>query len=44
MMGWGTDLLPSKESVKDETGVRHLVTREGVGLGNAAGVGFTSLA
>lgn len=42
-MGWGTDLVPSKESVKDETGIRHLMMRERLGLGNAAGVGFASL-
>jgi len=40
----GTDLVPSKEGVKDETGIRHLVVRERLGLGNAAGVGLASLA
>lgn len=43
-MGWNADLLPPKEGIKDKTGIRHLVTREGAGLRNATGVGFASLA
>ena len=39
-----TDLLPSKKSVKDETRIRQLVARQGIGLGHAAGVGVTGRA
>ena len=38
------DLLPSKEGIKDKTGIRHLVARQGVGLGNAASVRIANLA
>ena len=43
-MGRNTDLLPSKEGVKDKTGIRHLVVRQGLGLRNATGVVVASFA
>jgi len=36
------NLVAPKEGIKDEARIRHLVTREGVGLGNATGVWVTS--
>ena len=43
-LGRDTDFIASKESIKDKTRVRQLVTRKGVGLGNATGVWVASLA
>ena len=42
--GMGSDgLLPSKEGVKDNTGIRYLVVRQGIGLENAASVGVRDI-
>ena len=43
-MGWNTDLFPSKQGIIDEACIGQLMARQGVGLGNTAGVRVARLA